>query len=512
MDAVNLSKNGSALQAAYRDVLDGKTATDWALFTYEGNSNDIKLVETGDGGLEEMIDELNSGKVMYAFCRVKDPNSGLSKFVLINWTGEGVKDARKGVCANHVHTIANFLKGAHVTVNARADEDVEPDSIIQKVAKASGANYSFHKESKKFQDTGPQGPVGSVYQKTNAISEIKRVNKSNFWAEAEKDEEKRREAERQRADQDHQRLERERREREQREAEERERRFKERASEIDAQKNFQRQQETESRQKEKQLWEEQEKEHQAVMRKGIKRSGSVEKAHEAASVISQRSTNPRDIFKQKERSTSVDASSTAAQPGKLKSPFLQRQNSEPEPPPSPLRQPVRETAPASPVHSSLLEEVRAQQQPQDEEESKQEERTDDRNGGDGGDTTNVHRPQEEEDLYQAPEEPSDLYENPAEPTSLYEAPPDPSSVYEEPPVADPQQPVYEEYLEQDLAGKGICARALYDYQAADDTEITFDPDNIITNIEMIDEGWWRGYGPDGRFGMFPANYVELLNE
>lgn len=48
------------------------------------------------------------------------------------------------------------------------------------------------------------------------------------------------------------------------------------------------------------------------------------------------------------------------------------------------------------------------------------------------------------------------------------------------------------------------------YFSADDTEISFDPENIITSIEMIDEGWWRGYGPDGHFGMFPANYVELL--
>lgn len=67
-----------------------------------------------------------------------------------------------------------------------------------------------------------------------------------------------------------------------------------------------------------------------------------------------------------------------------------------------------------------------------------------------------------------------------------------------------------EYQQPDLTGKGLCARALYDYQAADDTEISFDPENIITNIEMIDEGWWRGYGPDGHFGMFPANYVELI--
>lgn len=31
------------------------------------------------------MEELNSGKVMYAFCRVKDPNSGLPKYVLVNW-------------------------------------------------------------------------------------------------------------------------------------------------------------------------------------------------------------------------------------------------------------------------------------------------------------------------------------------------------------------------------------------------------------------------------------------
>ncbi|NXT05983.1 DBNL protein, partial [Prunella fulvescens] len=98
--------------------------------------------------------------------------------------------------------------------------------------------------------------------------------------------------------------------------------------------------------------------------------------------------------------------------------------------------------------------------------------------------------------------------------NLYEEPPEPSAIYEEPPQEQVDDAKYDyrvEYQEPpDLAGKGLCARALYDYQAADDTEISFDPENIITNIEMIDEGWWRGYGPDGHFGMFPANYVELI--
>ena len=33
--------------------------------------------------------------------------------------------------------------------------------------------------------------------------------------------------------------------------------------------------------------------------------------------------------------------------------------------------------------------------------------------------------------------------------------------------------------------EGLCAVALYDYQAAADDEISFDPNELITNIEMV---------------------------
>ena len=46
------------------------------------------------------------------------------------------------------------------------------------------------------------------------------------------------------------------------------------------------------------------------------------------------------------------------------------------------------------------------------------------------------------------------------------------------------------------------------FVTADDDELTFDPEEIITNIEQIDEGWWRG-DCRGKTGIFPANYVEL---
>uniref|UniRef100_A0A3B5RDH7 Drebrin-like b n=1 Tax=Xiphophorus maculatus TaxID=8083 RepID=A0A3B5RDH7_XIPMA len=390
--AVNLSKNGPALTAAYKEVVDEKSDTNWALFTYEGNSNDIRLVEKGDGGLEELVEELNSGKVMYAFCRVQDPNSGLPKYVLINWTGEGVKDARKGICANHVSSVANFLKGAHVTINARADEDVEPEAIMQKVAKASGANYSFHKEaSNRFQDSGPQGPVGSVYQKTNAMSEIRKTNKDNFWAQAEKEEEKRRQEDRRKAEEERQKLERERKDRETKEAVQRDKRDKERSSQIDQQK---------------------------------------------------------EMFKQRERGmTPSDSDAPSAAPDS----------------PQPGIAPAEE----APAANSYVEETPYEEPAQ------------------VGVLISVER-----HFYHK------TYLNLLHELMSFLLQVDESNSYE--------------MTVEETSDKGICARALYDYQAADDTEISFDPDEIITGIEMIDEGWWRGYGPDGHFGMFPANYVELM--
>ncbi|XP_011802138.1 PREDICTED: drebrin-like protein isoform X4 [Colobus angolensis palliatus] len=405
--AANLSRNGPALQEAYVRVVTEKSPTDWALFTYEGNSNDIRVAGTGEGGLEEMVEELNSGKVMYAFCRVKDPNSGLPKFVLINW-------------------------GAHVTINARAEEDVEPECIMEKVAKASGANYSFHKESGRFQDTGPQAPVGSVYQKTNAVSEIKRVGKDSFWAKAEKEEENRRLEEKRRAEEAQRQLEQERRERELREAARREQRYQEQGGEASPQSR---------------TWEEQQQE--VVSRNRDEQESAM---------------HPREIFKQKERAMST-TSVSSPQPGKLRSPFLQKQLTQPETHFG--REPA---ATVSRPRADLPGEVPAPSTPPC--------------------------------LLQAEEE------------AVYEGPPEQETFYEEPPLVQ-QQGAGSEHIDhhiqgQGLSGQGLCARALYDYQAADDTEISFDPENLITGIEVIDEGWWRGYGPDGHFGMFPANYVELI--
>lgn len=48
-------------------------------------TNDLKFVSKGDGGLMELIDDFNSGKIQYAFLKVDVPTGSISKYVLINW-------------------------------------------------------------------------------------------------------------------------------------------------------------------------------------------------------------------------------------------------------------------------------------------------------------------------------------------------------------------------------------------------------------------------------------------
>ncbi|KAM8966208.1 nebulette isoform 2-T2 [Pelodytes ibericus] len=55
-------------------------------------------------------------------------------------------------------------------------------------------------------------------------------------------------------------------------------------------------------------------------------------------------------------------------------------------------------------------------------------------------------------------------------------------------------------------------RAMYDYSAQDEDEVSFRDGDYIVNVQSIDEGWMYGtVQRTGKAGMLPANYIELLN-
>ena len=85
MASVDLKKYGTDIKNASNEVMNDKTETDWALFGYEGQTNVVKVMATGDGGLDELIEDFNPNKIQYALLKVEDPKTSLPKYVLINW-------------------------------------------------------------------------------------------------------------------------------------------------------------------------------------------------------------------------------------------------------------------------------------------------------------------------------------------------------------------------------------------------------------------------------------------
>lgn len=65
-----------------------------------------------------------------------------------------------------------------------------------------------------------------------------------------------------------------------------------------------------------------------------------------------------------------------------------------------------------------------------------------------------------------------------------------------------------------LKGNQSGRRALvqYDYEKAEDNELELKEGEHVINIEMVDEDWWMGQNKHGESGLFPSNYVELVEE
>ncbi|XP_029074824.1 drebrin isoform X1 [Monodon monoceros] len=365
MAGVSFSGHRLELLAAYEEVIREESAADWALYTYEDGSDDLKLAASGDGGLQELSGHFENQKVMYGFCSVKDSQAALPKYVLINWVGEDVPDARKCACASHVAKVAEFFQGVDVIVNASSVEDIDAGAIGQRLSNGLARLSSPVLHRLRLREDENAEPVGTTYQKTDAAVEMKRINREQFWEQAKKEEELRKEEERKKALDERLRFEQERMEQERQEQEERERRYREREQQIEEHRRKQQTLEAEEakrRLKEQSIFGDQRDEEEETQ---MKKSES--EVEEAAAIIAQRPDNPREFFKQQERVASASAGSCD-----VSSPFNHRPGSHLDshrrmvPTPIPARSPSDSSMASTPVTEQIeraLDEVTSSQPP-----------------------------------------------------------------------------------------------------------------------------------------------------
>ncbi|KFB47445.1 AGAP012240-PA-like protein [Anopheles sinensis] len=430
--SIDLQKHRDAIVGAWKSVVDRKSATNWALFGYEGQSNVLKLQETGEDGISELAAELNSGKIQYAFLRVDNSETGIAKFVFINWQGEGAPIARKGTCAKHVRDVTAVLHGAHITVHATNEDDVEEARILEKLQKVVVNDFKVKDYSQANEVTKP---VGTNYSRVNPTKEINPAERDEFWRKEEEEEKHRLQAEYERKLNETVLLEEERRRREERE-------FEKREAATDA--------------------------------------GS---AQAATTPISPERSYARQASDQSKTERDREIKQVVEASAKVSSAKARFLNSTAQLSPTHIQAELAQELtgqPFSPTASfeerSIINELKAELESE-------------LQNGAGAET-------------------------PPPGVALVEG--TNGSTVSPVLTADAQAVAPGQYFDPnatiDLSDEDniIRARALYDYQAADDSEISFDPDDIITHIDQIDEGWWQGLAPDGTYGLFPANYVELI--
>ncbi|KAI9884479.1 MAG: protein phosphatase 2A regulatory subunit cdc55 [Watsoniomyces obsoletus] len=183
MATLNLSTNGPSISKSYQTVVQSSkpagaaasspTYGQWAIYSVSaplvnafqqdgaGKESVLKVQSTGEGELVDLIEDFSDGRIQFAFVKVKDPNSGLPKNVLIGWCGEGVPERTKGYFTSHLAAVSKVLHGAHVQITARSDRDLTPDGIIRKVSESSGANYSGGPATKPAGSAAPPPPLAT---------------------------------------------------------------------------------------------------------------------------------------------------------------------------------------------------------------------------------------------------------------------------------------------------------------------------------------------------------------
>ncbi|XP_061118140.1 drebrin-like protein A [Conger conger] len=359
MKAINLDTYNLSLLTAKEDILNPRSSTNWALFTYVGITNNLKLSDSGVGGVNELAGKFHVKRPLYGLCRVGMGGQGPSRIVMIIWVGEEMDQYRRAECASHVPAIKAFFKEAHIFVNASRPEDVTEEHIRAIISKFNAPKERVQRDRLS---ADKEETVGTNYKRTIAAMEIRRISRDSFWARAEKEEEDRKEEECRRAIEDRRRRERERILQERREAEERERKMNEKQQMIRKQRKLQAEVEAEAQRQEKLKWEQQQMEREEEMRASFRHSESIEKAAEAAALVSQRSMNPREFFRQLSSSSSRSPSNPGS-PRTVRPPFRRYQRSLTDTafifggsgsftPPSSPRSPFSRT-PTSPSHRSL---------------------------------------------------------------------------------------------------------------------------------------------------------------
>jgi hypothetical protein len=383
----------------------------------------------------------------------------------------------KGTCSNHIRDITKLLKN-HLTITVSNTEDLDEREILEKLSKITSA-YNFND---RVQVQDEKFNIGTNYSKIIPTKEIDVNKRDEFWRKEQEDEKARVTAESEAKRLENLKIESERTKREQSEHLKRE------------EKNVGENKKANTNNKSNN-----------IISSSIKTNANKTMANNDVDKSSKPSSEVMRTERRREAQELIGDKVNAAK--KLFQQQASENNSAPlksVPPVKPIRKTINKLEEVTQITTSASNVVPV---------------VDD-------DDNNVDK---KEEIIEN-NEPQIINEPIAESIEIVAAPvvgevqkitaeidvPQSNEIYEQPhqQAVSEVNAIVEEIKSEDAVNRPVLkAIALYDYQAVDETEISFDPGDLITHIDQIDAGWWEGFSPRYEaYGLFPANYVQLIEE
>lgn len=141
MEKIDLSTNSRKIQDAYDKTVKGDGSTTFVVYSVKDSVLDVTA--TGDGSLDEFVENFDDGKIQFGLSRVTVPGSDVSKILLLGWCPDNAPSKSRLSFASNFADVSRVLSGYHVQITARDQDDLDVSEFLNRVGAAAGARYSI---------------------------------------------------------------------------------------------------------------------------------------------------------------------------------------------------------------------------------------------------------------------------------------------------------------------------------------------------------------------------------
>ncbi|KAJ5068321.1 coactosin [Anaeramoeba ignava] len=128
--------NEYEIRDAIAAIRNDNDPTDWLLLEYAGRDQ-VKLSQTGTGGLESLKEVLDTRKVQYAMFRTihRVDKTDNVRFIVIRWVGENVPPTVRARVITHKGMIDDIFNPVHISIDEQSLTSLTSQSIKERLKK-----------------------------------------------------------------------------------------------------------------------------------------------------------------------------------------------------------------------------------------------------------------------------------------------------------------------------------------------------------------------------------------